>query len=215
MMHGLEKYIRTTVESSDIPVYVFDDHNHAFFAWREALEEGRIAKGARLIHFDTHDDSLTPTADMIKPVEIAGDFPTMQEAAHLARDYDIDGFIYPAIQMGLIGEFIWVDPNHKEPPLQVRNPSNVQMRQRAALVRLGINDLSTYLANNPSSEKPIVDIDVDYFAKIPHTSERESRDLDTMRSYMKDAGVVTVATSPGYILQLKAIQLAKKLVRPK
>lgn len=204
-IEGLEVYIRTTMENSDTPVYIFDDHNHAFFAWREALEEGRIERGAYLMHFDEHDDAVVPYDPL--QIKIAGEFPSLQEAADLARNYDINAFIAPAIQMGIVNEFMWIDPNHQG---ITHAPARSAMGggQVISHTHMGIDDLSA----NQYSSKPIIDIDLDYFAHIEPGSDREAKDIAMMRFYMAQAGVVSIATSPGYIDQERAIDLVRRLL---
>ena len=50
---GLENFI--SIEG-DIPIQVFDNHNHALYFWIEALRNGYVKKGFELIHIDEHSD---------------------------------------------------------------------------------------------------------------------------------------------------------------
>ena len=39
-----------------VPIYIFDNHNHAFSFWRREFLEWRVEKGLPLIHIDQHSD---------------------------------------------------------------------------------------------------------------------------------------------------------------
>lgn len=47
-LFGLREYIR--IQNAEVPTYVFDGHNHAFFGWVEAYKEGHIKGNSILAH---------------------------------------------------------------------------------------------------------------------------------------------------------------------
>jgi hypothetical protein len=55
---GLKHFIKTSWKN--IPVIIFDNHNHAFYFWYEARKNGIIQNNATLIHIDEHSDLGIP-----------------------------------------------------------------------------------------------------------------------------------------------------------
>ena len=41
-------------------VYIFDNHNHAFYFWIKSLKKGNFTKGCKLVHVDQHKDTREP-----------------------------------------------------------------------------------------------------------------------------------------------------------
>ena len=39
-----------------MPIYIFDNHNHALYFWYKEYFQNRFAKGVKLIHIDQHSD---------------------------------------------------------------------------------------------------------------------------------------------------------------
>lgn len=75
-----------------------DNHNHAFFAWRKAVDDGLVCSGAQLIHIDQHSDLAQPRL-----------YPTQKDivdhdavALYTNHVLHVGSFIKPAIQCGLI-----------------------------------------------------------------------------------------------------------------
>ncbi len=215
---GLQSYIRTTLRESGPPLYIFDDHNHALFGWREAIEEKRIVRGGLLIHFDAHDDawaappSLNPKVKDIR-VDLFGPLPSLSETAELAHDLDIHQFIAPALEMGLISEVWWVDPRF-EGVSSYQEYYNRENLWHIPLVRMGIDNVPGLLARRNSSPLlTLSDCDLDYFRIIQRRTPREQKGLEIMSQVMEQSGAITCATSPGFIGQQRAISLAKRLAR--
>lgn len=55
---GLECYIAFQWRAK--PVFIFDNHNHAFFFWLFGLNRQYFSKGLALVHVDQHTDMRTP-----------------------------------------------------------------------------------------------------------------------------------------------------------
>lgn len=94
---ALKEYIRMSFGKNKIPTYIFDDHNHAFYAWNEAFSEGLIDQGCTLYHLDNHPDTAVP---ILMPTPHS----TLQEIAQYTTELPINSFIAPAIYSGLIKE---------------------------------------------------------------------------------------------------------------
>ena len=91
----LREYIRMAYGRNLIPTYIFDDHNHAFYAWYEAFEEGLINHACSLYHIDDHPDTTKP----ITPPKV---FPSLQEAAEYTQELPVNSFIAPAVHLGIV-----------------------------------------------------------------------------------------------------------------
>ena len=51
----------------DKEVYIFDNHNHAFYFWIKSLKKGNFTKGCKLVHVDQHKDTTLNVGSFIKP----------------------------------------------------------------------------------------------------------------------------------------------------
>ena len=55
---GLAKFVY--FKRDDIPVFIFDNHNHAFFFWLFGIWHNDLPKGLSLVHVDQHSDMWKP-----------------------------------------------------------------------------------------------------------------------------------------------------------
>lgn len=196
--YALKEYIRTTFGEKEIPVYIFDDHNHALFAWNEALSEGKMEKGAKLVHFDDHLDGKRVGEKYKIPRDLKG-------LAQMAQSIDHDFFIDPAIRSGLVDTVYWVWGYSKDPKF---DPGD---KYEIANITLGSSHVGSVLEQELNSKLVIVDIDLDYFTYTKHEVEFEL-ELKRMKEAMNKAGVITMAISPGFINEQRALELIKRLV---
>jgi hypothetical protein len=96
---GLDHFVRTTWHG--VPTLIFDNHNHAFYFWMEALNAGALARSATLIHIDQHRDTRIPERDYSgASLEDAFDYTNF----HL----NVGNYIVPAKRCGLVGEIQFV-----------------------------------------------------------------------------------------------------------
>jgi len=94
---GLKYFHYFPFQGKDI--FVFDNHNHAFFFWLAGFEQGVLNPGQQLVHIDQHTDMRTP----IKwPVFSLDSRPGMQEVFRYTNyQLNVGNFIQPALRMGL------------------------------------------------------------------------------------------------------------------
>lgn len=197
---ALKEYIRTTYGKDKAPVYIFDDHNHAFFAWAEALTEGRIEKGATLFHFDDHLDGR-------KPIDLPQD-ETLEAIARYSKSLDFNNFIDPAMRLGLISETYWIDwLSRREKEKYVYREANGEI-QFSSIGSEGLVSSIDFDTIDP--KKTVVDIDLDYFTSIKQ--EQEEIEIQRIRKMLEHTGVITFAISPGFIDEQRAIALVKKIL---
>lgn len=205
----LDNFVRFQWGPRNTTVYIFDHHQFALFGWAEAMMEGKIEPGASLRHWDDHDDA-----------SIANRLEVMTKEIFLQRQWDLQqfvrytqaigcgSFIEPAQRMGLVDEFIHIAPGHELtidhiPTDPAGRTSHTRMSAR-------------YYRNNrrPVSDpkQTIVDIDLDYFVSKNLRGMDIAIDIDTIRTDMSSAGVVTIATSPGFIQQEQALEFARRIL---
>ena len=212
---GLEQHIRTEVPETGAPCYVIDNHNYAFFAWVEALREDAIQPGSTLIHIDTHVDESWAGVDA----------PPLSDLAAVARyteQLKIYNFIGPALKAGILSYIIWIKPRANAKSETQRHSSSSSI----PLYEMGLENLRLHaLINALDRTKLIIDIDLDYFQpfienpaftahsrQVTNIESRMEEDITLLKEMVKKAGVVTMATSPNFIDQEKAIELTKKIL---
>jgi hypothetical protein len=170
---GLAHLVR--MEWAGIPTVVVDNHNHALYFWCEARAQGRLERGATLIHVDQHRDTRTP--------ERLYEGGTPNEAfVYTNFHVNVGNYIVPAQAAGLVGDIQFVTGEE------------------------ALRDLSLAPRRNK-----ILNIDLDFFAP-----EMSHIDFDLARrfiaAHVATASLITVATSPFFIDQARAIAVLKTLI---
>ena len=94
---GLESFVK--MDFLGTPGVVFDNHNHAFYFWQEAVNKGVIKPGATLVHVDQHKDTREP-AEPYRGANLVDAFKYTNEVLNVGN------YIPPAVECGLIGEVI-------------------------------------------------------------------------------------------------------------
>jgi hypothetical protein len=101
---GLKNFVKIA-DGGGRTVYVFDNHNHAFYFWHLERIAGRIKDGALLVHIDQHKDSRIP-AKFLTPAESRD----MKLVFEYTNTYlNVGNFIPPAQKTGLVGRIVNVD----------------------------------------------------------------------------------------------------------
>lgn len=194
MMSG--KWLKNFVFLKDakVPTWIMDNHNHAFAFWHEALWKWWIKKWSLLIHIDQHTDLATP-----------GNFPAWKhpEESHegiveeyVNTDLTIADFIVPALATGIIAETLMVTWEEKIGVWLFSWKGELKKRSSEAILE--------HLADYPSI---ILDIDLDYFSQ----GFDDTKTLETTKYWIEKAYIITIATSPLFIEQEKALEYLRKL----
>ena len=92
--YGLKEFL--TFEFLGVPIYIFDNHNHALYFWYKEYFQNRFAKGVKLIHIDQHSD-MKPNEEKIDEKNLDSVFWFVQEQCNVGN------FIIPALGSGLLG----------------------------------------------------------------------------------------------------------------
>lgn len=219
---GLEHCVRIEAPGKPL-IYVMDNHKMAYFAWHEALVTGHLKKGATLAHIDQHSDSSPPKSlDGLRSFDLA---KVVYATRNLLGNAD---FIVPAVMKGLIEKFydFYIEPARGD--LQNTFGNMVLSRRMADREyitgiyedeRLNIGKIIYLpeLIKGPRDPKRFtLDLDVDAIVKkIYREGLPTHEDLDQTLLFLAEcaskAGVVIIATSPGYADQRVAIPFARML----
>jgi len=105
----LENFYKIDWEWKDI--YLFDNHNHAFYFWYLARSEGIICDNNILIHIDEHADTRDNDKHLLKP-----DSEDLQKVFEFTNNVlNVWDYIMPALEEGIIWKII-----------QIRNTNNLE-----------------------------------------------------------------------------------------
>lgn len=168
------------------PVYVFDEHNEAYYYWHKAKYEGYINEPLDLFHIDAHSDMM-----QIENIQTSIYFPNDSQVGYLEyyenlakNEFNIGNFIMPAILNGLVKNVYFIFPKWRMYKAK-RKKYNISSMCGAGKVFkhcLPINketnprlfqalpDFKHYnysflpIDRVPKARKVILDIDLDYFA---------------------------------------------------
>ncbi len=185
------------LRNSRVPTWIMDNHNHAFAFWYEAYWKWWIQKWALLVHIDQHTDLATP-----------GNFPAWKhpEESHegiveeyVNTDLTIADFIVPALSTGLISEALMVTGEDMH-----TSRSFVWEEKREEIKK---KKEGSFFENSQLKTSLILDIDLDYFSQ----GFDELKCFETVRYWIEKADIITIATSPLFIDQEKALTVLKSL----
>jgi hypothetical protein len=175
-----------TTSNGSIPVYIFDEHNEAFYYWNKAKYEGFIKEPIDLFHVDAHDDMGRPESFQ-KSIYFPRELPDSKIEYYrdfANTDLNIGNFIVPAVLVGLIRNVYFIYPQWRKlkPHRKRLNVSsvfgegkmlkygmkpteNMEETSRKALPDLKYYNFSMMgIDKIPQNRKVILDIDLDYFA---------------------------------------------------
>ncbi|MDA9129282.1 UPF0489 family protein [Candidatus Gracilibacteria bacterium] len=175
------------------PIYIVDNHNHVFYFWYLARNQGIIQDGAKLYHIDEHADTRDPGEYLMKP-----------ESEDLQKVFDFTNFtlnvgnyIVPAQKEGLIGDVIQI--RGEEALMEYNRETGLKYQNFGDGDRSRQNDTST-----------ILNLDLDFFQP-----ELDYIDYDLKKQVVLDiakkADLITICTSPFFIEQERALHVLKDI----
>ena len=175
-----------TNRKKDTPIYVFDEHNEAYYYWHKAKYEGYIKEPLDLFHIDAHSDMMKSDS-----IQTSIYFPNDSQVSYLEyyqdlakNEFNIGNFIIPAILNVLVKNVYFIFPKWKNYKAKRMKYNVSSMFGEGKLFKhcLTINedtdhklfqalpDFKYYnysflpIHNVPKARKVILDIDLDYFA---------------------------------------------------
>lgn len=102
---GLRVFLMFPSPANAAPIFVFDNHNHAFFFWHWYSIQKQLPGKFTLIHVDQHKDTRMPANFLTQ--EEAQNEQTLQ--TYTNEILNVGNFIQPAIKTGVINEVNIVD----------------------------------------------------------------------------------------------------------
>jgi len=103
---GLKNFYKIKWKNKDI--YLFDNHNHAYYFWYLARNQNIIWDNNTLVHIDEHADTRDPGEYLMKP-----ESEDLQKVFHYTNYvYNVGNYIIPAQKEGLISDIIQVRNTH-------------------------------------------------------------------------------------------------------
>jgi hypothetical protein len=189
---GLAEFVR--IMWGKKPVYVFDNHNHAFAFWHLEMIRGTIRPGATIIHVDRHKDSRKPgtflEADDARDPEMV--------FAYTNNILNVGNFIPAAVKTGLAGKVINIDSEAALDTLEFAKFTVPGTKPQDAVAR----------AKNETDL--ILDIDLDFFAPEMDYIPKEKK-LQLIKNFASRAKMLTIATSPFFIAQDLALKCLREI----
>lgn len=194
--HKGHPYIRQ-INKLNQTIYLFDNHNHAFYFWYLARSEWLIWDNNTLVHIDEHADTRDNDKHLLKP-----DSYDLQKVFEFTNNVlNVGDYIIPAKEEWIIWEII-----------QIRNESNLleYMNQFVASSPMIRGELRGVLEEETNCKGIILNLDLDFFQPDLDYIDYELKKkviLDVARK----ASMITVSTSPFFINQELAICVFKDI----
>lgn len=101
---GLENLVEYRVD--DKVVYIFDNHNHAFYFWMKSLKENLFTRGCKLVHVDQHKDMREPDNYDVDEENLDDVF------RYTNKVLNVGNFIKPALYKGIFSEVVIIDSSY-------------------------------------------------------------------------------------------------------
>ncbi len=167
------------------PIYIFDNHNHAYYFWYLSREEWIIGDNNILYHIDEHADTRDSWEYLLKP-----------ESYDLKKVFDFTNYvlnvwnyIVPALKEWIISEVV-----------QIRNEMNLN----------GYLSQFNVLSKEEVIWNIILNLDIDFFQP-----ELDYIDFELKKKVILDiakkAKLITISTSPFFINQELAIKRLREV----
>lgn len=170
------------------PLYLFAEHNEAFYYYHKAKFEGYMRRPMDLFHIDAHNDMGFPRV-FKKSIYYSAQDPKDKYLEYFEdfakRELSISNFILPAVLSGLISNVYFIYPSWRrmKPGRRKMNIASCFGEGRILKRQMGpeksltpgamlkaLPDLKYFnysaggIENVPKNRKVILDIDFDYFA---------------------------------------------------
>lgn len=167
---GLKNLVQYKLK--DKTIYIFDNHNHAFYFWMKSLKNNEFNKGCKLVHVDQH-------KDMREPQDYIVDIQNLDDVFRYTNEVlNVGNFIQPALKKEIFSQVIIID--------------------------------SSYSFDVKVEGEYVLDVDLDIFSRDMDYIPYDFR-LNKIKNLIKDAKIITIATSPYFIEQDYAIKVLKEL----
>ena len=184
-----------------IPIYVFDEHNEAFYFWHEAKKDGFLNEPTDLFHVDAHHDMGRPEPFQ-KSLYFPDDSPPngyLNYFQDFARsELNIGNYIFPAVLCGLIRNVYFIFPPWRNCKTRRKKMNVCSVFGEGKILKYNLRidkkpdprifraypDLTHFnfsmqeIEKIPQNRKMILDIDLDYFACSDTVTNRIRYELE-------------------------------------
>jgi len=192
---GLKHFIRMSHPKTGKPIVIVDNHNHVFYFWHEARKKGLIKNSVTLIHMDQHKDMRKPS-----------DYLSKQDSEDLKKVFEytnsvlnVGNYILPAVRDGLIGKVIQIMGENELISSSVgENDPFGSAQGKHSRLRDG--------------KSIILNIDMDFWAPEMDYINPKLK-IDCVKEWMIRADLITIATSPFFIEQNRAIEALNEIIK--
>lgn len=163
---------------------VFDNHHYALYFWYEARSRGLLGRGNTLIHIDQHSDLWDNTNDIPPLHSWRGVGGEVEILRFVHEQCTVANYIQPAIRHGLIERVVRIE---------------------------GENDIEKYRNyETEPDESLILNLDLDFFAReLDYIDFNKKKQI--ILTFARKARLITIATSPFFIDQDRAIEYLRKV----
>ncbi len=188
---------------ANIPAYIFNEHNEAYYFWHKARLDGYLNTPLDIYHVDAHSDMANLQklrcslyCDKKNPAE------TLAHYRHIAyQEMNIANFLIPAVLNNIVKSIYFVFPAWRQYKRRIKKANvatafgdghvfkhDIKMKaSEKAKIMFAYPDLKEYryirtdIERVPSNRKVILDIDLDYFACTDSITNRMSYELAITR----------------------------------
>lgn len=101
---GLKNLVEYKV--GDKTVYIFDNHNHAFYFWIKSLQNKEFNKGCQIVHVDQHKDMREPDSYNVNIDNLDDVF------TYTNKVLNVGNFIQPALKKKIFSNVIIMDSSY-------------------------------------------------------------------------------------------------------
>ncbi len=182
--------------SKNIPLYLVDNHNHAYYFWYLARSQEKISHGAKLYHIDAHADMRDPWVYLSK-----SDSRDMQKVFEYTNfTLNVGNFIVPALREWLVSEVVQIR-GEEDLHAYLGQPEDLPQQDTCRNTSYGYPE---------ARQAIILDLDLDFFAP-----EMEYIDFELAKRVILDiasrADLITICTSPFFIEQERALSFLREI----
>jgi|TARA_B100001971_G_C18238934_1_gene569372 hypothetical protein len=236
------KEILNTINKKDIEainktksdIFIFHNHNLAYYCWKKLFLDNRLNKGNLLLHIDAHRDIKIPIQKDIDDFKRKSEeLEKTENKLKVTEDYTlnklwIDEYIFPAIKEEIISEILWIKPKHLKLGVgpdfleklffdKEKNGFASHQKDNIPITTLYSEDL----LKKQIIKDIILNIDLDYFScreepnKIA-TKEEIEKSVNNLFSIFSKANLkpktITISLSPDYV-PYNQIEFIKDLIK--
>lgn len=101
---GLKNLVKYKFE--DKTIYIFDNHNHAFYFWIKSLKNKEFNKGCKLVHVDQHKDMREPNHYNVNIDSLNDVFMYTNQVLNVGN------FIQPALKKEIFSQVTIIDSSY-------------------------------------------------------------------------------------------------------